>query len=326
MPDPQISIENYRVSHDENLTQSRLDKNITPCGSRPADLFFANVVGQNLSEQDMWSPREYARWIMPPNKEGEQDPGTRWPSFVTDPTQLKGVIHQSIGNGNYKRYQHNGGDFIGHYFSPWTVQGVFRKSRPALVIQWQSFLPLNGHKVDQNTEERYAKPGSPTHTGKKERDLKNPCPLNLSVHRTRTAKLYRKLFLEEFHKTPGACDGVYVFKVRKVPEHEIQTREAMNRMIKHVRNDWGDSKTLFQTDSRGTIETALRIYKATEPLTPELKQVRLFDPTVEGDPSRDKPAQKQNEKTGKILRDHGEMFDTRDIWEETDSDNEDWGY
>lgn len=148
------------------------------------------------------------------------------------------------------------------------------------MIQWHSFLPLNGHTVEQNNDMGYAAPGKPTSTGMSKKDQRNPCPLSSSVYRSMTAKLYRRLFLEEFHKIPGACDGVYVFRVRKVPENESYVRSGMAELIKHVADDWKSEKSLFKPESMGVIDRALEGYGVVEPLTPVLTEVRRFDPVL----------------------------------------------
>ncbi|CAG79578.1 YALI0E15532p [Yarrowia lipolytica CLIB122] len=266
---------------DEPLSHPRIDKEIRSCGSVQADAFFANVAGHNLTAEDMWSPKKYTKWIMPPDNSGNQDPGTYWPDVVTDPTQLKGIHQHTVGNGIKKAsYSHSIVDFTSFYLSPWTVQGVFRKTRPSIVIQWHSFLPLNGHKVNEFNNMGYAAPGMPTSTGMPLKDQRNPCPLTSGVYRSITAKIYRRIFLEEFHKTPGACDGVYVFRVRKVPESESYIRSGMAEMIKYVAGDWRNKKSLFKPDPMDTINKALQSYRIIEPLTPELAEVRRFDPTL----------------------------------------------
>lgn len=263
------------------LRHPRLDKAISPCGSKQADSFFADVTGHNLTMEDLWSPKNYTKWIMPPDNTGKQDPGTYWPDFVTEPTQLKGIHQHTVGNGIKKvTYSHRIVDFTSFYLAPWTVQGVFRKSRPAIVIQWHSFLPLNGHNIPEDNDFGYAAPGKATSTGMAVKDLRSPCPLSSSVYRSMTAKLYRRVFLEEFHKIPGACDGVYVFRVRKVPENESYVRGGMADMIRHVADDWKREKSLFKPEPMEKIERALQAYSVVEPLTPGLTEVRRFDPTL----------------------------------------------
>lgn len=279
---------------EEPLSRPRIDKSIIPCGSKQADSFFANVAGHNLTTEDMWSPRKYTKWIMPPDETGRQDPGTYWPDFVTEPSQLKGIHQHTVGNGIKKsHYSHRIIDFTSTYLSPWTTQGVFRKTRPSIVIQWHSFLPLNGHTIEETGDKGYAPPGKPTSTGMSKKDLKSPCPLSSSVYRSMTAKLYRRLFLEEFHKIPGACDGVYIFRVRKVPENEGYVRSGMAEMIRHVADDWKHQKNLFKPESMEMINRALEAYGVVEPLTPVLTKVRRFDPALKKSDENDQSALNQ---------------------------------
>ncbi|KAG5365421.1 hypothetical protein CJU90_4501 [Yarrowia sp. C11] len=112
------------------------------------------------------------------------------------------------------------------------------------------------------------------------KDHRNPCPLASGVYRSITAKIYRRVFLEEFHKINGACDGVYVFRVRKVPDNEGYIRSGIAATIKHVAEDWKNSKSLFDPDPKDKIDRALQAYSVIEPLTPELTEVRQFDPTL----------------------------------------------
>ncbi|KAG5366441.1 hypothetical protein CJU89_0873 [Yarrowia sp. B02] len=280
-PKPRQTAGRYSVVLEEPLSQPRFDKGISPCGSRQADSFFANLAGHNMTTEDMWSPRKYTKWIMPPREDGTQDPGTHWPAVVTDPSELKGIHQHTSGNEIRKgRGVHEITDFTAFYLPPWSLQGVFRKTRPALVIQWHAFLPNNGHKVGAKDPLGYTPPDKRTYMGGPVIAKNNATSLSSIVYRTRTAKGYRKIFLEEFHKTPGACDGVYVFRIRKMIESESHVRREIADFIKAIASDWRHNKGLFNARPDDELEKALEAYSIIEPLAPELTDIRKFDPVL----------------------------------------------
>lgn len=297
------------------LREPRSSLGLSPCGSGPADSFFADVVGEGLTEEQLWTQKGHGRWIMPPDSHGRQDPGTIWPPPVTDAANLKGVHNFAVGiglNAKAKKAPVHCSDFSALYLDPWTPQGIYRKSRPSMVLQWQPHMAHNGHTDFDTT--KYAPYGQPSATGYRMLDSQNPCPLAWSTARTKTSKFYRRVFLEEFHNTPGACDGVYLFRVRKFPESEKYIRSKMRQLVELVAKDWANQRTHFPSLDQSLHLKVRRPYQHQEPYLPKISSLREYDPVMVEGRSRSKTKRSLPPKNKKSQANVWDEIDGEDGW------------